>query len=232
MRTSTLRAALAAALGTMGVVACTDGATAPGEVVRVAQLEQLATQAVAAGDLSGGERLRVVAKALQHGVRPSRYEAFTGERMEGYLALVLVEEHQGIEPYTHNRFDRFFFMWHEVDQDNLHLMQMKTTGEYGEMQPNASDPGAAEYMERRGALSHMSAFAGEGRINEVELGRPCENTPVGGQRHLVTCQRAIFRVGFELNLAHDAEVGAATHMKMWAQAQNVRGIKWTKYDPE
>jgi len=173
----------------------------------------------------------VVANAIRYGVRPGRYEAFTGDRVEEYLALVLVEEHRGLEPYMHDRFDRFFFLWHEADQTSLHLMRMKTTGETGDMAANASDPGAAEYMESPGTFTHMSAFAGLGRIMEVELGRACENVPEARQLHRVACHRALFRVGFEVELAHD-EVGAATHMKMWAPAQNVRGIKWTLYDPE
>ena len=232
MRTRTLRTAMVAALCTMGLLACADGATAPSDVSRFAQLEQLATQAIAAGDLAGGERLRVVANALRYGVRPARYEAFTGDRVEEYLALVLVEEHRGIEPFMHDRFDRFFFLWHEADQGNLHLMRMKTTGEFGEMTENASDPGQAEYMEGVGILTHMDAFAGQGRVTEVELGRACENAPTVRQVHRVTCNRGLFRVAFEVELAHAGDAGAATHMKMWARAQNVRGIKWTLYDVE
>lgn len=232
MRTRTLRAAMTAALGTMGLVACTDGATAPGAVARVAQLEQLATQAIATGDLSGGERLKVVANALRYGVRPARYEAFTGDRVEEYLALVLVEEHRGLEPYMHDRYDRFFFLWHEADQTSLHLMRMKTTGETGDMTANAGDPGTAEYTESPGPFTHMNAVAGMGRITEVELGRACADVPVPRQLHQVTCNRALFRVAFEIELAHAGEVGTATHEKMWAPAQHVRGIKWTLYDPE
>lgn len=231
MRTRTLRTAWTVALGTVALVACTDSATAPTEIRGVNQLEQLASQAIAAGDLSGGERLKAVANALRYGVRPTRYEAFTGDRVEEYLALVLVEEHRGLEPSIHERFDRFFYLWHQTEVGSLHLLRMKTTGEFGWMDPNATDRGAAEYTEGAGPLTHLDAFAGEGRIMELELGKACTNVPKAQQGHRIECNRGLFRVGFEMELAHEEDVGAATHMKMWASAQEVRGIKWTLYDP-
>jgi hypothetical protein len=230
MRTATLRTTMTAALAAAAFVGCTDAATGPGEVRVAPQFEALAAQAIAAGDLAGGERLRVVANALHYGVRPSRYEAWTGQRVEEYLALVVVEEHRGLEPYTHERFDRFFYMWHNGEAENLHLLRMKTTGEQGWMEQNAADPGAAEYMEGLGPFTHLSAFAGVGRVAEIELGAPCDNAPAARETHLVQCNRGLFRVGFEVELGHDDEVGAATHLTMRGVAQRVRGIKWTLYD--
>lgn len=223
------------ALVALAAGACTDSPTAPAEVGPVWQLEQMAANAYAAGDMQGGGRLAVVANAMRHGVRPSRYEAFTGGRVEAYLALVLVEEHQGVEPGMHTRFDRFFYLWHEAESPAaFHLLRMKTTGEYGWMEPNAGDPGVAVYSETPeiGAASHLGAYAGMGRIMEVELGGPCENTGLMQASHRVACNKGLFRVAFELDFTGEDATGVTTHLDLRARPQYVRGIKWTLNDPE
>ncbi len=233
MSTTTRMAALLA-LGTFGFVACTDTATAPtGTVSAAALFDQAAAEAVTGGDAAGAAGLTFVAKALRNGVRPTPFEAYTAGKWEAYEGLVMVEEHVGVEPMTHGRLDRNFYMWHTVGEANLHLMTVKTSAEHGHMDVGNPDPGAGAYKEVARNTKNWDAFRGWALVVEKGVAGPCEReTPLPNTVHRVTCNIAEYEVSFELSYKRLFEATTTTPWIMWARPRVVNGLKWTVYDLE